>query len=623
MRNMSFHSVGGAVRRQAMASCRMGVSILMAARCAAAMDLGVCAHVGRDEFAERDRAFDMMRDAGISWVRTDFEWFRCQSEKDGPFDFSLYDTVIDDARERGLAVLPIFWSPPKWAQPDLSGISGTRPFVVQPDAAFLDAWRAFVREAALHFKGRFSAIEIWNEENHPSFWLNPDAAAYVSVLRAAYEEIKAVDPSVTVLLGGLAGTPLDYIEALYNAGAKDFFDAMNVHPYTWPNPPDGELERQLRGLKETMAAHGDAGKPIWITEIGWPTQKARLPAQNLFLAALKAARPERTAWRVGYVEIDEDTPRGVEFAEAMRELLLPGSTAEAYTPRQLVAKLEADALDAVVYPYAESFPLRTVDAVVDFVRRGGVLVDFGGCTWFPYLDGKLVEKNPDGRLYREILQERLRTNIVFPSAENGLTPSTKTYATDAAAAAGLKPDPNGFTCFRFYDGKRLKPGDRFIPLTSARTKDGREVAGVGLYKFGSDYKGAVVMAGCGGDKGGTSEADQAKYIMRSIEIAQQFGVDKYFIYEFRSPGLDPYYSEDHFGIVQRDFTPKATYLALRDFCRRIRRRPTPTSSPPQSFAQFCIPPRVLLGLAPQTQRGAPWQNAKSRNSPPVFTIFRP
>ena len=545
----------------------LSLVIALAAIAANAMDVGVCAHVGRDEFAERERAFGMMRDAGISWVRTDFEWFRCQKTQDGPFDFSLYDTVVNDARACGLKVLPIFWAPPKWAQTTETAKGGSRPFVLQPGTSFMEAWRAFVREAALHFKGRFSAIEIWNEENHPAFWLNPDAAAYVLVLKAAYEEIKAVDPSVTVLLGGLAGTPLDYIEALYKAGAKDFFDAMNIHPYTWPNPPDGELERQLDGLKKAMAAHGDADKPVWITEHGWPTQKARLPAQNLFVAALKAARPELAAWRVGYVGIDEDVAKGGEFAEAMRELLPPGSTAEAYTPRQLIAKLAADELDAVVYPYAESFPLRTVDAVVDFVRRGGVLVDFGGCTWFPYLDGKLVEKDAEGRLYRDILQEKLRTNIVFPSAENGLTPSTKTYATDAATAAGLKPDPNGFVCFRFYDGKRLKPGDRFIPLTSAKTKDGREVAGVGLYKFGSDYKGAVVMAGCGGNKGGTTEAEQATYIMKSLDIAHRHGIAKYFIYEFRSPGKDDYYSEDHFGIVQRDFTPKAAYEALRSKAR--------------------------------------------------------
>ena len=36
-----------------------------------------------------------------------------------------------------------------------------------------------------------------------------------------------------------------------------------------------------------------------------------------------------------------------------------------------------------------------------------------------------------------------------------------------------------------------------------------------------------------------------------------------------------------------------------------------------------LSPRVLLELKPQTQRGAPWQNAKSRNSPPESTISSP
>ena len=74
---------------------------------------------------------------------------------------------------------------------------------------------------------------------------------------------------------------------------------------------------------------------------------------------------------------------------------------------------------------------------------------------------------------------------------------------------------------------------------------------------------ALSAAGCGGDKGGTTEAEQATYILRSIEIARRHSIAKYFIYEFRSSGNDDYYSEDHFGIVQRDFTPKAAYEALK------------------------------------------------------------
>ena len=262
----SLNSEGGAVRRLV-----ASFSILAAAS-AAAMDIGVCAHVGRDEFAERERAYDMMRDAGISWVRTDFEWFRCQKDKDRPFDFSLYDTVVDDARARGLEVLPIFWSPPKWAQPDLSNIAGTRPLVVQPDTSFMDAWRAFVREAALHFKGRFSAIEIWNEENHPAFWLNPDAAAYVLVLKAAYEEIKKIDPGIQVVgpnvTGDLGGEMAEFLDAFGRAGGFAYTDILSFHPYSSreeysPYPADQAIRDIRKILKKYHAEH----LPLWDTEL--------------------------------------------------------------------------------------------------------------------------------------------------------------------------------------------------------------------------------------------------------------------------------------------------------------------------------------------------------------------
>ena len=43
------------------------------------------------------------------------------------------------------------------------------------------------------------------------------------------------------------------------------------------------------------------------------------------------------------------------------------------------------------------------------------------------------------------------------------------------------------------------------------------------------------------------------------------GVECFCWYEFRSPENDPYYSEDHFGIVHSDFSPKPAYLAYRTF----------------------------------------------------------
>ena len=48
-----------------------------------------------------------------------------------------------------------------------------------------------------------------------------------------------------------------------------------------------------------------------------------------------------------------------------------------------------------------------------------------------------------------------------------------------------------------------------------------------------------------------------------IEISRQVGSESLFFYEFRAKEKEPFYSEDHFGIVHRDFTPKAAYSGLK------------------------------------------------------------
>jgi len=41
---------------------------------ASANPYGICAHVGGHEWATRDKAFVLMKEAGISYVLADFSW---------------------------------------------------------------------------------------------------------------------------------------------------------------------------------------------------------------------------------------------------------------------------------------------------------------------------------------------------------------------------------------------------------------------------------------------------------------------------------------------------------------------------------------------------------------------
>ena len=531
--------------------------------------LGATAHVGTADFEQRDIAFTRMREAGLKCARFDLGWRLCQPTPDAPLDFSRYDRVFESAEAEGVGLLPILNWAPKWAV---------------PVTEHLGEWRAFVRAAAERYRGRVVAWEVWNEPNHRAYYPHGDAKAYLEMLRAAREEIKAADPDALVCCGGLAGADSAFLEALYNAGAKGLFDVFAVHPYCAPQPPEYFLDEALGRMRGVMERHGDGGTPIWITEMGWSTYTASVPEQTLLMAGLRVARPDLVRWRVGCVGATEDTAEAETVASGLREALPPGSTATAYTPAGLCAALERGALDAVVYPpFTEAFPLDTLEAVRDFVADGGTLVDFGGAPmWYAYRDGRPADTLPGGGLAREAAWDALRVSVVFSGRESGIPAKATVHATPEAIAAGMPDDMNGWPCHRFFDAAKLKKGDRLVPLLTPGGRNGRGdgaspsrddvgviatspfAAGACVLKFGSDYRGAVILSGnMAVETGGVSEAQQADYILRALPVAAKHGVERFVIYALRNSERNPHDREDHFGIVHADFSPKPAFLMLR------------------------------------------------------------
>jgi len=221
---------------------------------------GVCAHVARgDEHPYAKRELPMMRTAGIGWVRTDFAWSGVERQP-GQWHFEMLDETVDWAEAERVRILPILDYDVAWAR---------------PAHEHLDLWLDYVRRVVTRYKDRIRHWEVWNEPNLEKFWKDkPDPAAYVKLLRATHREIKRIDPGLVVVLGGTAGIPWEYIEGIYEAGGRGHFDVMNVHPYRYPGSPEERpLFDDLVRLRELMQKHGDAAKPVWITEMGWPTHQ--------------------------------------------------------------------------------------------------------------------------------------------------------------------------------------------------------------------------------------------------------------------------------------------------------------------------------------------------------------
>lgn len=132
--------------------------------------------------------------------------------------------------------------------------------------------------------GRVAAYEIWNEEDAPLWWAGgPDPGAYARLLQASYTAVKTADPAAAVVLGGLTGNDFNFLQHVYEAGGKGFFDAVAVHtdtacnissPYEFLREQDGRLfQDSFLSYREVHATElaNDDDKPIWMTEMSWRT----------------------------------------------------------------------------------------------------------------------------------------------------------------------------------------------------------------------------------------------------------------------------------------------------------------------------------------------------------------
>jgi hypothetical protein len=237
------------------------------------------------------RTVAAVRASGATWIRASVNWAAAEPAQRGVIDpqwLADTDFAIEQARAAGLNVLmPIADGVPYWASAD--------PAKYQDAAGnhWNNLWRPTLASDYGAFAGvvarRYAAMgvhtyEIWNEPNTLRFWPSgPNAAQYTQLLAAAYPAIKASDPSSLVVAGGLSKNDYNYLQQMYAAGAKPYFDAVAVHPYTgivdptacWDQAGTTKLAIDafcgIQEVHNTMVANGDAAKSIWLTEFGWST----------------------------------------------------------------------------------------------------------------------------------------------------------------------------------------------------------------------------------------------------------------------------------------------------------------------------------------------------------------
>ncbi len=261
-------------RRLAVLAAVAVVGSLLGAASASAVEPGVV--LGGNFFASPP-TFQAVNASGSRWVRAFMFWSSIEPSR-GRYDegtLNAYAKALTNLGPR-TKVLFVVVGTPRWA--NSSSDIHTPPTNPQDYADFMHAM-------ATRFAGKVAAWEIWNEEDASQWWTHPDPAAYARLLKPSYPAVKSADPQAQVILGGLTGNDYNFLQGVYDAGAKGSFDAVGVHtdtacsivsPYSYYRnaPPDRRIGQYTflgyREVHNTMLVHAD-DKPIWMTELGWST----------------------------------------------------------------------------------------------------------------------------------------------------------------------------------------------------------------------------------------------------------------------------------------------------------------------------------------------------------------
>jgi len=272
-----------------------------------------------------DKTLQMAAEAGIGWVKQQFSWEEIEPQRKGEYlapqyktdTWAKYDQIEAACAMYNLQSVARLDRPPDWTRQD-------NTYKQRPPDNFED-YGDFVYAVVKRYEGRINYIQIWNEPNIFPEWGNQpvDPAQYVELLKIAYRRAKEANPNVVVLCAPLAltwGPPhpapgkwiamhaLDYLKAMYQAGAKDYFDIYSANAFGMDRPPEDPPDPQTLNFQRVvlhrriMEQYGDDNKAVWFNEYGWNAAPESMPAEQLI-------------WkRVNEKQQAEYTLRGIELA---------------------------------------------------------------------------------------------------------------------------------------------------------------------------------------------------------------------------------------------------------------------------------------------------------------------
>ena len=237
------------------------------------------------------------------------------------------------------------------------------------------------------------AVKFWNEPNNKSHWdfqIDTDWKMYADMVKLAAQAVRAENPGITRVLGGISPIDPSFIERMQRFGALDDMNAVAVHgfPLDWNHWQINQWPERIAEIEAITHL------PVWVTEVGISTFGAE-EVQDFGLrrtAELLSGRVDRVHWYSLY-----DLPRAWEATTRHRE-----AEGSSYYRHFYMGLLRED-----------GSPKIAMNQFSDYTP------EFGICQWFHYEDHRLDKAI---EWLRRLGVKRLRTGLSWadwlrPNAE--------------------------------------------------------------------------------------------------------------------------------------------------------------------------------------------------------------
>ena len=137
-----------------------------------------------ESFGDHARLFPLLREAGVTTVRSFPEWASFQPQQ-GKWDFSAADGLIDSARKNRIEIAGVFMYLTPWASSAAPGETDhgkrTRTFPIKD----MRYWRDYVKGVVARYHKDVKYWEVYNEFNSSAFARNGAVKDYVQMVGPA------------------------------------------------------------------------------------------------------------------------------------------------------------------------------------------------------------------------------------------------------------------------------------------------------------------------------------------------------------------------------------------------------------------------------------------------------